>query len=219
MNRKIVYTCITGDYDRPPAVLRVTEGWIYLLFTDSPVVNAGIWQVIRLPEADNAQQQARMVKLLFYNYLDKHHDINVWIDGRVDILCNLDKFVKQYHRNVFSALVHPHRNTTAGETDACIKLNKCNPEKARQQFLRYQAKGFADDIGLFATGIMVRNNDPSLVMPMHAWWKELNNNTLRDQLSLPFIAWDYGIKVNRMPWELMNSMFNLRKHIKHEVQR
>lgn len=50
MNSTVVYTCITGDYDRLNDPVVVGNGIDYVCFTDSKNVNSKIWKTRPIPD-------------------------------------------------------------------------------------------------------------------------------------------------------------------------
>ena len=73
MNKTIIYTVITGNYDSIKQPLVVEEGVEYVLFTNNPNIhNAGVWKVVQIPseqwqgrtERENNILLSRKVKML-----------------------------------------------------------------------------------------------------------------------------------------------------------
>ena len=78
MNKTIIYTVITGNYDTIKQPLVVEEGVEYVLFTNNPgIVDAGVWKVLQIPseqwqgrtERENNILLSRKVKMLPHKYL------------------------------------------------------------------------------------------------------------------------------------------------------
>ena len=73
MNKTIIYTIITGNYDTIKQPLVVEEGVQYYLFTNNPEIkDAGVWKVVQIPfeqwqgrtERENNILLSRKVKML-----------------------------------------------------------------------------------------------------------------------------------------------------------
>ena len=46
------------------------------------------------------------------------------------------------------------------------------------------------------TSVIVReHNDPRVIEAMNLWWKEIDNGSRRDQLSLPYVLWNRELSV------------------------
>ena len=78
MNKTIIYTVITGNYDTIKQPLVVEEGVEYVLFTNNPkIIEAGVWKVVQIlseqwqgrTERENNILLSRKVKMLAHKYL------------------------------------------------------------------------------------------------------------------------------------------------------
>ena len=90
MNKIIIYTVITGNYDTIKQPLVVEEGVEYVLFTNNPgIVDAGVWKVLQIPseqwqgrtERENNILLSRKVKMLPHKYLPDDADWSIFIDA------------------------------------------------------------------------------------------------------------------------------------------
>lgn len=90
MNKAIIYTVITGNYDTIKQPLVVEEGVEYVLFTNNcEIREAGVWKVTHIPslnlgsrsEKENNILLSRRVKMLAHKYLPKGYDVSVYVDA------------------------------------------------------------------------------------------------------------------------------------------
>lgn len=61
----------------------------------------------------------------------------------------------------------------------------------------YEAKRFPKHYGLPETTVIARkHNEESVTVVMEHWWKYIERYSRRDQLSLPVVLREHGIRVN-----------------------
>jgi hypothetical protein len=70
-------------------------------------------------------------------------------------------------------------------------------EIALKQVNKYKEEGFPKNFGLVQSGIIFRkHNDTSCIKLMEAWWKELEVESHRDQLSFNYAVWKTKVNFN-----------------------
>ena len=91
MNKIVVYTCITNNYDSLKEIKYVEEGVSYICFTDNDKLTSKTWKIVYLDSnlIDlnlSFVTQQRFIKLCPHK-LDclKNYDISVWIDANIII--------------------------------------------------------------------------------------------------------------------------------------
>ena len=66
MNKIVVYTCITGDYDKLIDPQFIDAGVDYICYTNNNTLNSNVWQIRSVPEYlsiySNVKQQ-RYIKI------------------------------------------------------------------------------------------------------------------------------------------------------------
>ncbi len=191
---KVVYTCITGGYDKLRDPKHITKGWDYICFTDNPNLNSSVWDVRPLPEETEGLSQVkkqRYVKINAHKVLPDYK-LSVWVDGNVEVVGNLDKLVDSVLVDGVSVYVpsHPLRKCAYAEAKAVISLKKDKPENVEPQMKRYKNEGFPKDFGLLQSNILLRkHNEEDCVKLMEDWFEELKENSHRDQLSFNYVLW------------------------------
>ena len=90
MNKIIIYTTITGNYDSIKQPLVVEEGVEYVLFTNNrEIKDAGVWKVVQISseqwqgmtERENNILLSRKVKMLPHVYLPVDAEWSIYIDA------------------------------------------------------------------------------------------------------------------------------------------
>lgn len=197
-----VFTTITNRYDdlKPPRV--ISEGWEYIAFMDE-FVDVPPWQCIV------TQKSNRELKILA---CEMFHNLTLYIDGSIEIRGDLNEFIKEVpHR--YSVLRHPHRDSVKDEAKAVIKLKGISSEIVQKQLSQY--KGFPDNMGLAACGVLLRDlSDPDVRRVNRIWWDGFVYQSGRDQLNFMQSCWLAGVEPYLFSSEVFNKYFKLHKHTK-----
>lgn len=204
--KKVIYTCITGEYDSIKEPRKITEGWDYICFTNNPKLTSENWKIVLLEDdlgLDNTRL-ARRVKLLPHAYVGEY-DLSIWCDANLTVGCNLDSFVKQVLPEGFklTLMTHGHRNCIYAEGAECIAQKKDDPNVINKQLEKFRSEGYPEDKGMVQTGIQVRlHNDPELIAFNEAWFDIVRSGSKRDQLAFNYVVWK-----NKAPkWGMFSHM-------------
>lgn len=188
----VVYTAIEGRYDNLKDPLFVGDNIHYVCFTDNCDIKSDIWDVkyVDSPEDGNTALDIRKYKALPQNYFPDS-SLTIWVDGNLQILDNLNDFVRSYSRGSgFLCFPHPNRRCISTECGAIIMAEKENPVRVIRQTVKYLNDGYPENNGLLAGGLLIRNpKDEKLNRCMADWWREIQTGSLRDQISLPYVLW------------------------------
>jgi hypothetical protein len=213
MTELVVYTCVTGGYDDVDVTLGQAEavpepGVSYVMFSDSAellsrdkfIVGArGVQWEVRpardLPQLRDRRRHARWHKM-HSCLLFPEAKYTLWVDGSQRFLAvrPLQDIVQPSLVDpvVLSTFKHPLRSCIYQEIAACIRLNKDNPELMRQQVDRYRRENYPPYAGLAETSVIARRNCRTVSEFEAHWWSELNQGSLRDQLSFNYISHKLG---------------------------
>lgn len=169
----IIYTANIGDYDKE----------VFLKNMDFPFYK------ISCHKHKNPRLFAREIKLKPHEFLPDH-DYSIWIDSNIEILNH--KFDFNYDIVTWK---HPERNCVYDEAQECIRLKKDNPDIIYKQMQKYRLENYPEQNGMLASGFMVRKNTEHVRNFCEDWWKELKENSIRDQLSFNYIAYKYNLNI------------------------
>lgn len=203
MSRAAVYTAIFGGYD----TLRdqpVMPGFDMVCFTDDPSLTSDQWRVeVVRPKQRHPRMSAKWFKTNPHKALPRHEH-TVWIDAGI-----------QVQRPDFAALVlgaatdtglslvrHPVRDRVVDEARFCVDLPKYHGQPMLEQVEHYRSKGFPDESGLWAGGIIGRDSRPVVRTLGRRWWRENRRWTWQDQLSLPYLLWRLDLAPGAVPFAL-----------------
>ena len=187
--RKVIYTAITADYDRlQPIPYDFRREWGAVCFTDGEIPPADGWEIVRI--SGNGLPPiglSKKVKALSHQFLP-WADLSLWIDASLVVKAPLDEYVGRLPDEDLILIRHPERNCVYDEMDACIQLNKAEPESIESQRNFYQAIGFPHNWGLFKAGILLRKKSERVADFNFRWWvRTMQFANWRDQLSLPLV--------------------------------
>jgi GT2 family glycosyltransferase len=193
----VIYSAIAGDYDELKRPEYVSEGCDYVCFSDKRIGNHHHWQ-IRPFDYYNADptRTARYVKLHPHVYFPDY-EWSIWVDANLLIVGDMADFISgmplNYHMATFK---HPYRDCIYDEASKCIDLKLDKPEIIMAQVNRYRSENYPHNLGLSETNVIVRkHNEEDVIQLMNDWWKEIDNGSKRDQLSLNYVAYKNDIRL------------------------
>ena len=197
-NKKVVYTCISGDYDnlREPKV--IDPDFDYICFTDQKV-SSNVWSIRPIPESLNEYSQVkrqRAMKTMPHLFLPEY-ELSVWIDANVEIRGSIDDYIAENgissENGFFYVGKHPERDCIYDEVKACVKYKKDTYEHMEPQVNIYREDGFPEHFGLPQTTILFRyHNSEDCKRLCEAWFDEIKKYSHRDQLSFTYVCWKLG---------------------------
>lgn len=209
MGRKVIYTVLTGGYDRLEQPLAVDKSWDYICFTDRDGRD-GIWELRSIPFNGTPVLRARWAKLHPHILLPEY-DYSVFLDAN---LCITDmEFYKAC--GVFNAvamLEHPQRDCVWEELRYCYLKDKVSTCTAVSWYRYLKQIGMPRHFGLAETNILARaHNNPDVVEMDNLWWKLLlHSGGTRDQLAFtpalaqlgmkPALLFGYGLNSRNVPY-------------------
>ena len=195
MNKTIIYTVITGNYDTIKQPRVIEEGVEYVLFTNNPEIkDGGVWKVVQIPSEEWTGRTARendillsrKVKMLPHEYLPDVAEWSIYIDADMVIKRPLTELLNNLHsKTLFAAFRHSYCKNVQEEIEDLLSKNMVKPEQVQQQWNKYLEWGFKDDLGISENGLLIRKHNNRRVQSlMELWWSEYQQGCLRDQVSL-----------------------------------
>lgn len=215
---KVVYTCITNDYDDLNAIAGyhyIAPDWDYVCFSDNvELVNQGtlgIWEVRPLAvEVSHPVRNNRYHKMLAHRVLPEY-DQSIYIDANISILTS-QLFDQISERNVDILLPnHFVRDCIYDEILAVQSANLASHDDLAKHRLMLESEGFPKNYGLAECNLIYRRHNASeIVALMKDWWSWLSEGIPRDQLSFAFVMWKHGRKLS--DYLLTNLRLNYRNY-------
>lgn len=184
----------------------------YVLYTNKPELAHGTnWNVIETPPLnDNPRLGARNIKTSIHDFFPKS-EYWLWIDSNMKIQRDPNELVSKYLANHdICVLPHPERNNWYEEA-LIISQGRDTVDNIQRAIDKYYNEGFIPT-SLYETGCLLRRNTKSIREFNSTWWREIQDNSIRDQISFPYAAWRHGLAVNTFPGT--NSVNKLRYEVK-----
>ena len=211
-NKKVVYTCISGDYDnlREPKV--IDPDFDYICFTDQNI-HSNVWSIRPIPESLSEYSQVkrqRAMKTMPHLFLPEY-ELSVWVDANVEIRGSINDYIAEneisQENGFFFVGKHPDRDCIYDEVQACVKYKKDIYENMEPQVESYREEGFPEHFGLPQTTILFRyHNLADCKRLCEAWFDEIKKYSHRDQLSFTYVCWKLGIdNIVYLPSSIFNS--------------
>lgn len=203
-NKIVIYTCITGNYDRIYDPLLIEDNIEYVLFTNNRNIKSNIWKIVMI--SDEISKRCMNNNMLINRYIKMHphllfndYDYSIYIDGNIQIISTISDFVSCINKNSGIAI---HRHCAFDciylEQKNCLAEKKGNKKNLKKQIKMYKSKGFPKKFGLFECNILVcdlKSEDAKLIF--NEWWNDfILFSSYRDQISLPYVLWKNGYSSN-----------------------
>lgn len=202
-NKKVLYTCITGNYDRLLLQKFIADDYDYVCFTDNSQLlsysNYGAW--IIKPLASNMQDAVLSNRwhkthphILFPEY-----EASIYIDGNIRL--NSGYFIKAAEDKNIALVIPKHniRNCVFEEIEAVMKIivpkgiTSDISVKKMHEFLILNE--MPHNYGFLENNFIYRkHNDKRVIKIMEEWWHFIETIVNRDQLSLPYVLYKNNIK-------------------------
>lgn len=221
MSKVVVYTAIFGNKDDAPKLINKEQlGNLDIAFvcvTDNPDIQTSDYEV-KLVERrfSDITKNARNIKINGFDGIDAF-DIAIWHDSSVQLHCDKLHELAVFGEDHMMSAFHHVRYCVYLETIACIDQKKDNPITLTKQVYRYFSEGFPANFGLHETTIMVINLKTYLQSELRTiWWKEIADQSRRDQISLPYARWRSGTEVNLLAhWSVRGHSNEFSAHVGH----
>ena len=214
-NKLVVYTALFGDYDDLIDPKENFEGCDFICFTDQKHLASDIWEIRYVEESDlPSNMMNRKYKILPHLFLSEY-EWSMYVDANIKILNNPFELANKYlAKHDFAMPKHFARDCVYDEAKVCVIAGKSKYNETNKQMNKYNDKGFPENFGLGENNILLRkHNSKNTIKLMTDWWKELNTQTKRDQLSLAYVLWKNGEEFCFMDESSRNNKyFNIKVH-------
>lgn len=207
----VIYTAMIGDYDELREPLFLSDDITYVCMTNNKNLKSDIWNIEYISDDSfDDVYLARHIKMNPHIYFHDY-ETSIWVDGKYQIMDDLRIYISLYQKqsNIL-CFPHPERECICDEAAVCINSKRGNKKDIILQVAKYLKEGFPLDYGLYETGCIVRaHKDEQVKRLMEFWEEELLKNSVRDQLSFPYVCWKNNftpdicdLDVNRNRWLL-----------------
>lgn len=229
-NKKVVvYTCVTGNYDKISDPLFSDNAVDYVLLSDNDKNNyTGSWKQLSVSNYVNDQltnsDKNRFIKMHPHELFCGQYDYAIYIDGNIQVVSDIRTMIDGIDKEYGLAMhLHRERNDIYDEYKVCKILKKGNPKMMRSQITRYKKDGLPRKYGMLEANVIVIDlHSDNAKMIMDEWWEEYRKSeSKRDQIALPYVLWKEKIPIKKLAnlgsnvYE--NSKFMINKHRVEDV--
>jgi len=220
----ITYTAILGGFPNKLHQHGGTQDEDFFAFVDCPPGEEPTltlqeaqhdgWWLRRVAVEDQPRRTARQLKILAHKTFP-HAEYTLWVDGCLTPLTPMWKLVDQFLDNHdICVFEHMERSCVYRELEACIRLKKDDPQIMRDQVNRYRRDGYPYNHGLGETTAVLRRHNKVTQALNEAWWREIEQGSMRDQLSFNYVCWKLGVEYATFEGNRVKS-----PHFKHRPHR
>ena len=209
----IVYTVNLDGYDNlypsPKSLFTRPDNFRYLYFTDGDKCPDG-WELVKIPKG--CRRESRYWKI--NSHLLPEHNVSIYLDASFSFQKPLKKLL-EYLRGDMAICKHWHENVFKHAT-VCGVLKLDKQGIINKQVAKYPPE--VGDIPLTENGLIIRKNNAIIKELNEEWWKEYEQGSCRDQISLPYAIWKVKPKITYFPFSVRNNRF-LEWHSTHNKPR
>ncbi len=198
-----VYTCVTNDYDDVHIPQYIDKDADYFVISDHQSDSTGVYQWIDIRQVVpkgivDYKEQNRYCKMHGAEIF-KEYRYSIYLDGSILSKGQISNFITKITDCGLALFCHPERNNIFEEGIFLYAMGLYDNDGILKQLSRYLEEGIPLGTGLFACGIIARDNRNDIATKiMHEWFYEYITEVKRDQLSFPYVLWKNGIDYNRI---------------------
>lgn len=223
MNKKVIYTCLSGSYDNLPQPSVAYEEYDYICFSnDISEKQIGVWEIRRFPySCEDKMRESRYVKLMPHKVL-QDYSYSVYVDANLQIVGKemeerINKLISTGVK--MASVLHPDRTCLYKEAKVCVSLGRDTYWNIRRQIRYLKAEGFPENYGLYENNLIFRmHNDEKIIKISEDWWKLYCTFSRRDQLCLSYVFWKNHFKPDLfLPKGISTHNYSAIKRLSHSV--
>lgn len=210
MKKFILYTAIFGKMGRGVHTPEVSIPDVdRICFTDLEIesdfyeirkmkVDSHIDNKYEIEEAMIRRQ--RFVKICIPDEIFDNYEYSVYVDCKRNSVIDFEWLLSfmEPHSD-FLTRRHKTRNCVYEEGRVCIKKERDDKATIRKQLTFYQEEYYPINNGLHYSYILLRRHTRRLKKFSRLWWRQLEQYSHRDQISLPYVAWKHNVIISICP--------------------
>lgn len=182
------------------------KGVEYHAYVDNRDIKPNGWQ-LRPPKwyEQNQRRSARRHKILSHQ-LYPRNEVTLYIDANIQLKTDPHELLRFLTHDLCTHR-HNERDCVYDELKACLFWKKDKSEVMQQQINTYMQEGYPKHNGLIESNVLMRKNSSAIRNLNEAWWLEIQNGSLRDQLSFNVVAHRHKFTFGFLPGTIHNSPF------------
>lgn len=192
----IVYTTVFGNTDALAEPVARGDAR-FVCFTDQPITSRH-WEIVKVPTLAAPKRECRKYKQRSHAVFPDA-DLTLWIDCNFTLLMAPER-IAEMHAGDLTAFRHHKRNRITDEAKVIIQSGKGKADAINAQLAAYKADGWDTDENpqraIHNGGFLLRRHTPALIRFNETWHYEVQTRTLRDQMSIDYVAHKTGIRID-----------------------
>ncbi|MEB2782747.1 DUF616 domain-containing protein [Algoriphagus sp. C2-6-M1] len=197
MPNSLIYSIVTNNYDHVKPAPKY-PGFDFWLFTDQEGLEVEGWEVFQISKSTNPIKQQRLIKINSCKYTPSY-ELTIYIDGNMELIRNPIDLLKKHYSGGFMTTCHPKRSTLVAEGMEIVRKKKDLEQNVAATLEFARQVGFADDMGLYETGVLIRDKSKGVAILEKKWSELLEEYSHRDQLTLPIALHLTGEEITSIP--------------------
>ena len=192
--KKVIYTCLTGEYDRLVNYHCISDDYDYVCFTDNPALlrlkTYGVWQIQPLvfSELDNSRN-SRWHKMHPHELFQQYEE-SIWIDSNINILTDYIFNIIKNTEEDFILPKHFYHDCIYDELKFIVQCNKDSAQHMKALYDLYTEQNLPHHLGAPETNLLYRkHHNAKIIKMMHMWWDMIVRYSNRDQASFMYVMW------------------------------
>ena len=222
----VVFTVIVGGYDRVKQPLVIDDRFDFVIFSDTPIANPGIWEVRDVNYCTDRQWLKARYPRLNTGIVLPEYEASLYIDGNIQITSQYvyDRCIELVEKGVeWASIKHQGRIGMYSEINAILGLGWVHDYEVLDWCNYLHKEKFTDDVGMFENNIIYRKHTDNVNQVNKIWWWSIENYKFRrDQFSLMYALWKvpnikraYFLQENENAWN-NNGHFICENHNPHK---
>lgn len=210
LQKNIIYTAVFGNFDQLSEIHNPSQDIDYICFTDNKLLVSSTWKIIVCTLDNTDPRKCAKIFKIFPHEFFPNSELTLWVDGNYVIKKNHYHFFKENDQITdIKFFRHSQRNCIYDEGDFIVQnKSEFDPVIIKKQLSCYQDLGFPGKHGLINGAIILRNSKNKTVKKlMSDWWDEIENHSIRDQLSFNYVCWKNNHHLKYFNEEISNFQF------------
>jgi hypothetical protein len=209
--KRVVYTCISGDYDQIKEIKIKNPLIDYVCFTDNVNVKSNTWEIRKIPEwvslllKKEPLKIQRFIKLMPHLFFEKW-DSSIYLDGSMRITKDIHDMFEVFEKHDFVVPFHPKRKCIYDEGTVVIEKKLDLESVVKRQMDYYKKDGFISNQGLIQSGFIYRKHNRIESFSLD-WWKQVYMFSHRDQLSFNYAIQNHDFDIQFIDPNIISSEF------------
>lgn len=170
----------------------------YKFFTNRPdMMEGSSWEIIYIDQVNNLRKKAREVKTNIHSFIDDT-DYWLWMDNNCQLQVDPHKFISYLSNCDIVVMPHPERNNIIEEAQVLYKWKPEQSEGIQEAVNKYYREGYVPN-DLYETKVLMRRNNERVREFNSLWWEQIQQFSIRDQISFPYVSWRTKTYINTFP--------------------